>query len=320
MKKLLIVALLLTILSGCDNSVDSDKKIIYTTNYAQKYILNSIGQQYVEAYSIYDNRDEYNPDNEEAYEYNVLTPSSFTFEDYDDKLTSVLNADLFIYNGHSDNDVRVLKELVNADKDEDVMIFDTTENAKRSFVETNLALSYDGQAIDNGILDLLKTDSEMEMYWLSPIEMMNVSTEIYHKLIEVLPNHEEELKDNYDNLMYDLNSLYATIEDIRSSNINNIVVSDSVHLNILDIHYIENVYTDYQNNSKYKNDENADAYLAEINTYLTVDDSKIVSTTNTESNFYFDLMEVQSNSNYQEGLTYYDMMLNNFEILEQALQ
>ncbi len=317
--KMFMTLILTFTLVACDTNSGSDNVVIYTTNYAQKFILSSIGKELVSAYSIYDNRDLYVVGEEENFIYAVEDPGSFTFENNPAKLDSVLNADLFIYNGKSANDRRVLGEIVNADKDEELPIFDTTENARRSFVETTLALSYDGKSVDNGILDLLETNKEMEMFWLSPIEMMNVTDELYDKLVELLPNHKDELKKNYDDLMYDLTDLYATIEDVDTNHLNNMFVSDNVNLNVLDIHYIENIYLDHTQNIKYRESETNDEYIAEINTYITINDATKITTTDPSSANYFDLLEVQSPDNFNNGLGFFEIIRKNYELIDRIL-
>ncbi len=314
------IAIILTLtFSACETGKDADKLTIYTTNYAQKFILSSLGKDNVNAYSVYDNRDLYIAGSDDGFIYETYDPNSYTFEEHKDKLEKVLNADLFIYNGKSDNDRRVLGEIVNADKDEELPIFDTTENAKRSLVQTTLSLSYNGKSVDSELLELLETDKDMEMFWLSPIEMMNVTDEIYEKLLELLPNHQDELKKNYDDLMYDLTDLYATIEDVDSNHLNNMFVSDTVNLNILDIHYIENIYLDHTENKLYKDYESNTEYVAEINKYIAINQSSAITTTNQSSQNYFDLLEVQSVDDFNNGRGFFEIIRENYELLDRIL-
>lgn len=322
MKKFNVVLLALTTLFalvGCNVSGKTEKINIYTTNYAQKFILNSLGKDHVNAYSVYDNSNQYQA-GDDSFKYVANDPNIYTFENNPEMLDLVLKADLFIYNGNSANDRRLLSEIVEADKDEDLQIFDATENAKRSLVETTLALSYDGKVVDNKILDVIETESEMEMFWLSPIETMNVADEIYEKLITLLPNVENELKQNYDALMYDLSSLYAGIEDIQTNNINNMIVSDTVNLNVLGIHYIENIYLDHTHAIEYKNDQSGDRYYGDLSKYIKINESTKITTTNPSSPNNFDLLEVQSASNFDAGLGYFEIMKNNYELLERLLK
>ncbi len=322
MKKFNVVLLALTTLFalvGCNVSGKTEKVNIYTTNYAQKFILNSLGKDHVNAYSVYDNSNQYQA-GDDSFKYVASDPNIYTFENNPEMLDLVLKADLFIYNGNSANDRRLLSEIVEADKDEDLQIFDATENAKRSLVETTLALSYDGKVVDNKILDVIETESEMEMFWLSPIETMNVADEIYEKLLTLLPNVQNELKQNYDALMYDLSSLYAGIEDIQTNNINNMIVSDTVNLNVLGIHYIENIYLDYTHAIEYKNDQSGDRYYGDLSKYIKINESTKITTTNPSSPNNFDLLEVQSASNFEAGLGYFEIMKNNYELLERLLK
>lgn len=316
---ILLLAILSINLTGCNTGSSGERIVIYTTNYTQKFILNSIGRDYVSVYSIYDNVDTYEPGNEAAFEYKTIDPSEFTFSDNPEKLEAVLKADLFIYNGRSQNDYRVLKELIEADEDEELTLFDTTRDAKRSFIAGKQTLSYDGKAVDNKIMTLLSTEAEREMYWLSPIETMNVTGELYDKLEELLPNQKDELKKNYDDLMYDLTDLYATIEDVRTDHLNNMFVSDSIHLNTLDVHYLQNIYTDHTSNTKHKGDETNVAYLNEISTFVTINEGKLISTKDKNQPNYFDLLEVQSADDFALGLGYFEIMRKNYELINTIL-
>ncbi|MFV0424917.1 MAG: metal ABC transporter solute-binding protein, Zn/Mn family [Bacilli bacterium] len=312
MKKLYIVlSLFIIILStGCSEINNKDELTIYTTNYAQKFILESIGQEYVNAYSIYDNTNEFNLEDSDNFEYIVRDPNTFSFKDYPEVLNSVLEADMFIYNGKSSKDTVVLDELVSDTKSEDIPLLDSTKNADISTVEKNMGLSYNGQVVDSNIKTVLNTNHELEMFWLSPIEMQNVSTEIYNFLIDAMPSKKEYFEKNFDALMFDLDSLYASIEAISSNTINNMIVSDSLELNVLKIHYIENIYLNIEN----------DEYMDEISNYITIENSLSISTTDPSSQNYFDLAEVQSVENYENGMRYYEIMLTNYTTLERVLQ
>ncbi len=318
-KILLAFTILLTIV-GCGEKEGKESLTIYTTNYAQKFIIESIGLDYVDVYSIYDNTNEFDIENNEDFVYEVKDPSTFSFEDNSELKKIVLDSDAFIYNGKSDDDKRIVNELFNDKKSEDLLIFDTTESADVSTVEKNMGLSYNNQVVNEEIKPLLTSNEELEMFWLSPVEMQNVSIQLYNFLVELMPEKKQELKENFNSLMYDLDSLYANIEEISNTTINNMIVSDTVELNILKVHYIENIYTDQTKNNKYKDDETNQMYLEDIAQYITIEPDLTIQTTSPSGENYFDLMVVQSEDNYNEGINYYQMTLNNYQVLYDVMK
>ncbi|MFV0498458.1 MAG: hypothetical protein ACK5NF_00240, partial [Bacilli bacterium] len=179
-----------------------------------------------------------------------------------------------------------------------------------SSVEKNMGLSYDNQTVNDKIKNELKTTQELEMFWLSPIEMQNVSVEIYELLVKTMPSKKDFFEENFEQLMFDLDSLYANIEGISSSSINNMIVSDNLELNIYKIHYIENIYLD-PNDIEHTN---------RIEQYITVNDSLRISTSDPNAKNYFDLLEVQSVEDYNNGLRYNEIMYKNFQTIDKVLK
>ncbi len=312
MKKLYMILSIALILfsTGCEESSTKESITVYTTNYAQKFILESIGQEYVDAYSVYDNSDEFDIKNAEEFTYEAKDPITFMLDDYPDLKEKILEADMFIYNGRSDKDTAILNDLVDDTKSENLPIFDSTKNADISTVEKTMALSYNNKVVDSSILDAIFRTDEAEMFWLSPIEMQNVSAEIYSFLVEAMPSKKSYFEDNLDALMFDLDSLYANIESMSSRTLNNMIVSDSIELSVIKIHYIENIYVDYELTD----------YMEVLSNYITIEDSLTISTTDPNSENYFDLAEVQSPENYENGMRYYEIMSENYKVLEKVLQ
>lgn len=317
MRKIIVVLSMILILvsTGCSEQKNKESLVIYTTNYAQKFIIESIGLDYVEAYSIYDNTYEYDLEKANEFEYEIKDPETFELSKYPKLKENILKSDLFIYNGKSDKDKNVLNDLVSDKASEKLELLDSTKNADISTVEKSLALSYDNKAVSDQIYNVLTTTAENEMFWLSPIEMQNVSAEIYSFLVKALPNKKSELKENYQSLIYDLDTLYASIERVSKDTVNNMVVSDTHELNILKIHYIENISLDNTNT----NYPDKDQYLNALSQYITINESKVISTTNRESEYFFDLAEVQSIDDYKNGENYYEIMSRNYSVLESAL-
>lgn len=322
MKNLLKILIVFTLtLSTIACGVDSkkDKLTIYTTNYAQQFILEAIGQEHVAAYSIYNNLDEYSVERANEFTYQVYDNSSFSLASHPNLAEEILNSDLFIYNGRSKKDTLILNEIIDLEDSEELPVFDCTLAANISSVKKEAGLSYNNQVVNPKIETLLETDVEMEMFWISPIEMQNVSKVIFDMLVSKLPAKEEELKKNYENLLYDMDSLYAMSEDITFSTTNNVIVSDNVQLNMLEVNYIENVYTDHTANKLHHQDEDNSAYMTKIEEYISIIPELNVSTTDTGSANYFDTLEVLSKENYEAGKGYYEIMKDNFAVLERVL-
>ncbi len=317
-KFFLIIAILL-ISVGCEPKVNRESLVIYTTNYAQKFILEAIGQKDVSVFSIYDTLDTYSADQDDNFNYQTFDSNGFLISSRAGLMEKVLDADLFVYNGRSSDDIAVINEIITQKESEDLPIFDATLDASRSFVEKLMALSYNNTVVDPEIKEVLATDNSAEMYWLSPIEMQNVSKEIYDKLVEILPSKREMLKQNYESLLYDLDSLYANIESISRSTTNNMIVSDNVQLNILSIHYIENVYTDHTASKLHKDDPDNELLLFDISKYMQINDELTITTTDPDSQNYFDLAVTLSPNDYKEGNGYFEIMNRNFELLRRVL-
>lgn len=312
MKKLytLLALIIVLVTVGCEAKNNKEFITVYTTNYAQKFILESIGQQYVQAYSVYDNTKDFDIEKVDEFEYNVIDPNVFVLDDYPEIKNAILEADLFIYNGKSSKDNAIVDSLVSDDKSEELPLFDSTMNADISTVEKTMGLSYDNKTVDAHIKEYLNDTNELEMFWLSPIEMQNVSTEIYNYLVKEMPNKKDIFKENFEALMYDLDTLYANIEGISSRTINNMIVSDSIQLNIIKIHYIENIFIEEFDEENVEN----------IKKYITINEDLRISTTDPSANNYFDLAEVQSYENYEQGKRYYDIMVQNYKVLESVLK
>lgn len=312
MKKFYLVLALALILfsTGCEESKSKETLTVYTTNYAQKFILESIGKEYVNAYSVYDNTNEFDTENIDNFQYEAKDPNAFSLAEYPELKTALLESDMFIYNGKSVKDTAILDDLVSDAKSESLPIFDSTKNADISTVEKTMGLSYNNKTVDSSITNLLITSEDTSMFWLSPIEMQNVSSEIYTFLVDAMPSKKSYFKENLDALMFDLDTLYANIESMSARTLNNMVVSDSIELNVIKIHYIENIYID----------NNFPEYMTELSNYITIEDSLTISTTDPNSENYFDLAEVQSVKNYENGMRYYEIMIENYKVLEKVLQ
>ncbi len=318
-KFLTITSMLLTslLITGCQNE-NNNHMVIYTTNYATKYLLNTIGGDYVSAYSVYDNTDEFN--HEEEFEYQFTNIEEFTFAANPEKTEKVLEADAFIYNSYSKTDLTIVNELLELDKDENVLFIDIRDNMNVNDVNPILSLAYDEKVVSNSLQEILYSSNDIEAFWISPSEMKNASYVVYDFLVDQMPNYKSEFNTRLDSLVYNLNSLYSEIETINSNTLNNVIFSDSTDLNTYYGNGIINGSTNYLDLDLFKDDEDATAYNEAISEHLTINSSKVILTSDPSSTMYFDLFVVRTKSDYDNGNEYIQIMKRNFEVIRRALQ
>ncbi len=317
-KKLVIITLVILMLSftACDLK-RKDQYVVYTTNYATKFLLKTIGGERVKSYSVYDNTDEF--EFNEDYVYEVVLPEDFSFETDQERKKRVLEADAFVYNGISKNDLNVVNDLATLDSDEKIVLFDIRQGMDIPDVQPILSFSYNDKVVDAKFEKQFFTNSDIDTFWISPTEMKNASYEIYEFLVDAMPEYKTEFKKNLNSLIYDLNSLYSEIESIQTSAPNNIIFSDSIQLNAFYSNGILNVSTNYKENELYAKDENSSEYYKDINEFLKFDSNKVISTTDEKSKYYFDLFVTRSKSDYDNGFEYIQLMKENFNIISSAL-
>lgn len=324
--KLVLVATLILITTGCSSIGSKDEVItVYSTSYPIKYIVGAIGGEYVNSYGIYDNTDEISEltakqktdSSVEIVEYHAEIPADGKITDK--KITDVLNADIFIIN-QLEHETTAVEQVLESDNSKDLEIVDVTEYFQGKKNDETYPLIYNGTNVSSDITSITESSFKSPYFWISPLTMITVSENIKDLLIEKAPQHTQEFQNNYETLRLELLGLDASLVEIIDSTENNVIVSNSRLLDILDYHSIKNITTSTQYTYGYENDEDNSRYLNDLSNYITINSNQIISTTNPDSSYYFDPLFVLSDKDVSEGQRFVQVMKNNYLILDSVLK
>lgn len=193
--KFSLICFLLFILSSCgtsaNNETDGTLKI-YTTVYPLQYFTQEIGQSYVTVESIYP------PGSDEH-----------TYEPTQKEMMNIANSDLFIYIGLGlEGFVDKAKEALHGEK---VQFFPAGEQLliKESDTEYEHHADEDDHDHHHGDVD--------PHVWLDPLYAIDMATAIKNKLVELLPEEEVILEENYRLLVEKLQKLHHKFEQLANS-------------------------------------------------------------------------------------------------------
>lgn len=282
MKKatLLIVGLvLLFTLSGCKK--DSMEDItIYTTTYPVQYITDKLYGEYSTVSSIYPN------------EVIKLT---------DKLLTDYSNADLFVYNGLSNEKDYAVKML---NKNPNLMIVDATMG--------------------------METDDNLEELWLDPSNFLMLCLNIRNGMKEYITNTylRKQIDVNYENLKLSISELDAEIKLLveNSNDDNTILVSNDLfkylekyNLTVISLENNTNLTEKTIAEAKAKIDSKNIKYIIMMPNDKLSDEVETMIKNNNIERLYFNPLDVISVDDEDNGKDYLSIMRENFELLKKEL-
>lgn len=303
MKKIMIYLLSLFLLTGCTTSItESNKLSIVTTIFPQFDFVREIARDNVEITML-------------------LSPGeeSHSYEPTPQDIKAIQNCDLFIYVG-GENDVWVENILDSLDTIPDTLKFvDCVDTVNEESVEGMFERSEDEEAID-------------EHVWTSPTNAIK----IVEKITELLTSKDIDNKDIYiensNNYISELEELYNAFKEVIDNGVRNtIVFGDRFPFRYLADEYGLEYYAAFPGCSS-ENEPSAAtiAYLInkvkdeDIPVVFTIELSNqnianaIAEATNAQVLTFYSCHNVTKDQ-FNEGVSYLDMMWENVESLKTAL-
>ena len=282
MKKatILIMGLvLLFTLSGCKK--DSMEDItIYTTTYPVQYITDKLYGEYSTVSTIYPN------------EVIKLT---------DKLLTDYSSADLFVYNGLSNEKDYAVKML---NKNPGLMIVDATMG--------------------------MEADDSLEELWLDPSNFLMLCLNIRNGMKEYITNTylRKQIDINYENLKLSISELDAEIKLLveNSNDDNTILVSNDLfkylekyNLTVISLENNTNLTEKTIAEAKAKIDSKNIKYIIMMPNDKLSDEVETMIKNNNIERLYFNPLDVISVDDEDNGKDYLSIMRENFELLKKEL-
>ncbi|MCD7894451.1 MAG: metal ABC transporter substrate-binding protein [Erysipelotrichaceae bacterium] len=303
MKKIMIYLLSLFLLTGCTTSItESNKLSIVTTIFPQFDFVREIARDNVEITML-------------------LSPGeeSHSYEPTPQDIKAIQNCDLFIYVG-GENDVWVENILDSLDTIPDTLkLVDCVDTVNEESVEGMFERSEDEEAID-------------EHVWTSPTNAIK----IVEKITELLTSKDIDNKDIYiensNNYISELEELYNAFKEVIDNGVRNtIVFGDRFPFRYLADEYGLEYYAAFPGCSS-ENEPSAAtiAYLInkvkdeDIPVVFTIELSNqnianaIAEATNAQVLTFYSCHNVTKDQ-FNEGVSYLDMMWENVESLKTAL-
>lgn len=303
MKKIMIYLLSLFLLTGCTTSItESNKLSIVTTIFPQFDFVREIARDNVEITML-------------------LSPGeeSHSYEPTPQDIKAIQNCDLFIYVG-GENDVWVENILDSLDTIPDTLkLVDCVDTVNEESIEGMFERSEDEEAID-------------EHVWTSPTNAIK----IVEKITELLTSKDIDNKDIYiensNNYISELEELYNAFKEVIDNGVRNtIVFGDRFPFRYLADEYGLEYYAAFPGCSS-ENEPSAAtiAYLInkvkdeDIPVVFTIELSNqnianaIAEATNAQVLTFYSCHNVTKDQ-FNEGVSYLDMMWENVESLKTAL-
>ncbi len=281
MKKIiayLFVLCSIFLLTGCKKD-SMDDISIYTTTYPIEYITNKLYGENSNINSIYPNE--------------IIDLSDKLIKDYS-------NADLFVYNGLSEEKNYAVKMLNN---NKNLMIVDATM----------------GMEYEYGLPEL----------WLNPSNFLMLCLNIKNGMKEYIDNSvlRKQIDTNYEELKLSISELDAEIKLlVENADDNHILVSNNVFkflekydVKVLSVDNSDEVKEETLNEIKKQVENDNINYIIMFNEDVLSDDIEDFLTENNIEKLYFDSLTTLSSDNKNLGKDYISIMLENLEVLKQEL-
>ena len=281
MKKIiayLFVLCSIFLLTGCKKD-SMDDISIYTTTYPIEYITNKLYGENSNINSIYPNE--------------IIDLSDKLIKDYS-------NADLFVYNGLSEEKNYAVKMLNN---NKNLMIVDATM----------------GMEYEYGLPEL----------WLNPSNFLMLCLNIKNGMKEYIDNSvlRKQIDTNYEELKLSISELDAEIKLlVENADDNHILVSNNVFkflekydVKVLSVDNSDEVKEETLNEIKKQVENDNINYIIMFNEDVLSEDIEDFLTENNIEKLYFDSLTTLSSDNKNLGKDYISIMLENLEVLKQEL-
>lgn len=281
MKKIiayLFVLCSIFLLTGCKKD-SMDDISIYTTTYPIEYITNKLYGENSNINSIYPNE--------------IIDLSDKLIKDYS-------NADLFVYNGLSEEKNYAVKMLNN---NKNLMIVDATM----------------GMEYEYGLPEL----------WLNPSNFLMLCLNIKNGMKEYIDNSvlRKQIDTNYEELKLSISELDAEIKLlVENADDNHILVSNNVFkflekydVKVLSVDNSDEVKEETLNEIKKQVENDNINYIIMLNEDVLSEDIEDFLTENNIEKLYFDSLTTLSSDNKNLGKDYISIMLENLEVLKQEL-
>ncbi len=283
MKKIIILTFFTIILSGCDSNSSNNNLQILTTSYPIEYITNELYEEHSIITSIY-------PDSVNIYEHELT----------DKQLNNYSQADIFIYNGLSD------ERLITIDLLE--------KNKNLNIIDSAYVLDY-------------KTN--IEELWLDPSNLLMMGQNIKNGLKEYITNNfaHNEIDANYENLKVILSELDAEIKLTVESAINKTIITASDSLKFLEKYGLTVISLDNSTELLNKDIQTARELLLnnDVDYIFNIDNNTISDATNSIVNetqaeiLTFNTIDNLSEEERDNNEDYLSIMKKNIELLKKEL-